>query len=101
MKKSRFALFFILSCVVVLFGYFHFLKMNLDNRVVEHLITEQHIPKDTIISTEPFISNLEGNKHLMVSVKLKNDDRTYFYYKGKENNIILESYTGNGTEYVQ
>lgn len=37
----------------------------------------------------------------MVSIKLKNDAKTYFYYKNDSSKIILESYTENGREHVK
>jgi hypothetical protein len=37
----------------------------------------------------------------MVSIKIENDTNTYFYYKNKNDDIILESYTDeNGVEYI-
>jgi len=35
----------------------------------------------------------------MVSVKLKNDNKTYYYYKDN-GKVILESYVKNGKEHV-
>ncbi|MFB5281864.1 hypothetical protein [Peribacillus sp. Hz7] len=82
------------------FSYIQYKKSNVEDSVIEYLTTEKNISKDNIISSEPFIANLEGNKNWMVSIKLKNDDRTYYYYKNK-NEVVLESYVENGVEHVQ
>ncbi|MBM7540123.1 DUF3139 domain-containing protein [Amphibacillus cookii] len=82
------------------FGFIELKKNSLKNTVVEYLITEENISENEIISSEPFISNLKGNKNYMVSIKLKNDAKTYYYYQNEDNKIILESYTEDGEEHV-
>lgn len=100
MKKIGVILGIILILIGIGFGYVQYKKSTTENSVIEYLITEKNIPKDDIVSSEPFIANLEGDKNWMVSIKLKNDTKTYFYYK-HNNEIILESYTENGREYVE
>ena len=94
----------ILSVLIIFlgigFGYIQYKKSDVEKSVLEYLTTEKNSSKDDIVSSEPFISNLSGDKNWMVSIKLKNDDRTYYYYKSK-NKIILESFVENGVEYVQ
>ncbi|MBB3870078.1 DUF3139 domain-containing protein (plasmid) [Parageobacillus toebii NBRC 107807] len=82
------------------FGYIQYKKTDVKNSVIEYLTTKKNISKDDIISIEPFFSNLKGNKAWMVSIKLKNDNRTYFYYKNDKGKVILESYTENGIEHI-
>ncbi|MFB1052263.1 hypothetical protein, partial [Paraliobacillus sp. JSM ZJ581] len=82
------------------FGFIELKKNSLKNNVVEYLITEENISENEIVSSEPFISNLKGNKNYMVSIKLRNDAKTYFYYQNEDNKIIMESYTEDGEEHV-
>lgn len=100
MKKLGIALFVIAILSVTIFSYIHYKKSDVEKSVVNYLITEKNIPDDDIISSELFIANLQGSKNWMVSVKLKDDQKTYFYYKNKDE-IILESYIENGVEHVQ
>lgn len=95
----KFVLPFLLA-VGLFFSFYVFKKVQLENKVVEYLINDQGISEDQILSSDFFIANLKGNKNYMVSVKLKNDDKTYFYYKN-DGKIVLESYVENGKEYVQ
>lgn len=82
------------------FGFIIYQKSNLENAVVDYLISEENIAKSKIITSEAFIANLSGARNYMVSVKLKNDDKSYFYYR-ENGKIHLESYTENGREFVQ
>ena len=100
MKKLGIVLLIFVIIVGSTFSYIQYKKLNVEESVVNYLITEKNIPNEDIISSEPFIANLQGDKNWMVSVKLKNDEKTYFYYKNKDE-IVLESYTENGVEYVQ
>lgn len=36
----------------------------------------------------------------MVGIKIKGDEKIYYYYKDNENKVILESWTENGVEYM-
>ena len=82
------------------FGFILYQKNNLEDAVVDYLITEENIAKSNIIASEAFIANLIGARNYMVSVKLKNDDKSYFYYR-ENGKIQLESYTENEREFVQ
>lgn len=82
------------------FSYIQYKKSNVEESVIKYLTTEKNISKSDIISSEPFIANLQGDKNWMVSIKLKDDNKTYFYYKSK-GKVILESYTENRVEHVQ
>jgi hypothetical protein len=99
-KKFGKVLLIIVIISGFVFSYIQYKKSNVEESVINYLTTEKNIPDDEIISSEPFIANLQGDKNWMVSVKLKNDEKTYFYYKNK-GKITLESYTENGVEYVQ
>ena len=99
MKKLGIILLALIIFIGIGFGYIQYKKSDVEKCVLEYLRTERNISK-AIVSSEPFISNLKGEKNWMVSIKLKNDDRTYYYYKSN-NKIILESYVENGVEYVQ
>ncbi|ODG93391.1 MULTISPECIES: hypothetical protein [Bacillaceae] len=100
MKKiGKFVLIFIIF-IGIGFSYIQYKKSNVEKSVTKYLTTEKNISKNDIISSEPFIANLQGDKNWMVSIKLKNDDKTYYYYKSK-NKVILESYVENGEEHVQ
>ncbi|GIO21448.1 hypothetical protein [Oceanobacillus sp. J11TS1] len=82
-------------------GYFFCAKNNLENDVIEHVMVEKNIPKENIVSSKAFVANLPGVRNYMVSIKIENDTNTYFYYKNKNDEIILESYTDeNGEEHV-
>ena len=74
--------------------------MTVEQRVFEYLTTEKNISKRDIFSSEPFIANLRGDKNWMVSIQLTDDNKTYYYYKNK-NEVILEAYLENGVEFVQ
>ena len=82
------------------FSYIQYKKSDVEESVIDYLTTKENVVWDDIVSSEPFISNLKGDKNWMVSIKLKNDDNTYFYYK-TDNKIILESYVKDGVEFVQ
>ena len=81
-------------------GYIQYKKAVVEQSVIEYLTTKRNISKSDIISSEPFIANLPGDKNWMVSIRLKDDQKTYYYYKNK-NKVILESYVENGVEHVQ
>lgn len=100
LKNLGITLLILVSLIGSIFLYISFKKNSLENDVIEYLIEEKNLSKDDIIYRESFISNLSGDKNFMVSIKIKDDNKTYFYYK-TDGEIILESYTENGTEYVQ
>lgn len=97
MKKISTVLFILIFLIGIGFSYIQYKKVNVEQSVIKYLTTQKNISKSDIISSEPFIANLQGNKNWMVAVRLKDNDRTYFYYKSKDK-VILESYTENGVE---
>lgn len=98
MRKTLSALIIV---ILGIFGYVSYSQKKFENDVIEHVTTEKNISKDDIISNEFFIANLAGEKNYMISVKIKNDTNTYFYYKNKNNKITLESYTTkDGEEHI-
>ena len=98
--KKLFMIPLILTILIAVgFGYIQYKKLNVEVSVINYLTTEKNISKSDIISSEPFIANLEGDKNWMVSIKLKDDDKTYYYFKSN-NKVILESYTENGKEHI-
>lgn len=99
-RKNCIPILIIIILVSSFFGFIELKKNTLKNNVVEYLITEKNISENEIVSSEPFFSNLKGNKNYMVSIKLKNDAKTYYYYQNEDDKIIMESYTENGEEYV-
>lgn len=101
MKKTRIIIAVLLIFIGIPLGYIQFKKNNVEQHIIEYLTTEENILKSNIISSEPFIANLRGEKNWMVSIKLKDDNKTYYYYKNKNNEVILESYTENGVEHGQ
>lgn len=100
MKKIGMVLLILFIFIGIGFSYIQYKKSNVEESVIKYLTTEKNISKSDIISSEPFIANLQGDKNWMVSIKLKDDNKTYFYYKSK-GKVILESYTENRVEHVQ
>lgn len=101
MKKLILILVSILAIIGIFFGYYEYQKKSLENDVTEYLNQEKGISEKNIKSVNAFKSELPGDKGILVSVKIKNDKRTYFYYKNDKGKIVLESYIENGKEYVQ
>lgn len=99
-KKLWITLLIILILVISSFAFVEFKKNGVENNVIEYLTTEKNIFQDEIVSSEPFIANLSGNKNFMVSIKFKNDAKTYYYYQNEDNKIIMHSYTENGEDHV-
>ncbi|MTT32837.1 hypothetical protein GMB86_12555 [Terrilactibacillus sp. BCM23-1] len=100
MKKIRTVLLILFILIGIGFSYIQYKKSNVELSVIKYLTTEKNISNGDIISSEPFIANLQGDKKWMVSIKLKDDDKTYYYYKNKDK-VVLESYVENGVERVQ
>lgn len=90
--KKKIMIFFVLLLLIVsgIWGFFAYKKNSVENAVHEYLIDSGKQESD-IDSLEPFIANLSGNKNYMVAVKLKDDARTYYYYKNDDGKVILES----------
>ncbi|WP_148629505.1 DUF3139 domain-containing protein [Bacillus sp. E214] len=100
MRKIGATVLILLTFIGIGLGYIQYKKSTVEQRIIEYLTTEENISKNDIISSEPFIANLRGDKNWMVSIRLKDDNKTYYYYKNK-NEVILESYVENGVEHVQ
>ncbi len=100
MKKIGAVLLTLFIFIGIGFSYIQYKKSNVEESVIKYLTTEKNISKGDIISSQPFIANLQGEKNWMVSIKLKDDGKTYYYYKNK-NEVVLESYVENGVEHVQ
>lgn len=100
-KKIISILVSILVVIGIFFGYYEYQKKSLENDVIEYLNKEKGISENNIKSVSAFKSELPGDRGILVSVKIKDDKRTYFYYKNDKGKIVLESYTENGKEYVQ
>ncbi|GEM_PF-1759514 len=100
LKKTVIVLLILFVLVGGVFSYISFKKNSLENAVIEYLVKEKNIDRDDIVFSEPFFSNLKGSKCFMVGIKLKNDNKTYVYYK-EDGEIILESYVENGIEHVE
>ncbi|WP_339229351.1 hypothetical protein NSQ77_05345 [Oceanobacillus sp. FSL K6-2867] len=101
MSKRKLGITVLIIVLIVgsVFGYIQFRKMSVENSVIEYLTVEENIPESDIVSSEPFIANLEGSKNYMVSIKLKDDDRSYFYYRNDDGKVVLESYVEDGMTY--
>lgn len=100
MRKIGIGLLILFIFIGIGFSYIQYKKSSVEQGVIKYLTTEKNILNKDIISSEPFIANLQGYKNWMVSIKLKDDNKTYYYYENK-NEIILESYEENGVEHVQ
>ncbi|WP_369679329.1 hypothetical protein, partial [Terribacillus saccharophilus] len=80
----------ILLIPTTIWGYISFKKNSVEDSVHDYLIDSGKQESD-IVELEPFVANLSGNKNYMVSVKIKGDEKTYFYYKNESGDVILES----------
>jgi len=100
-KKIISILVLIFIVIGIFFSYYEYQKNSLENDVTKYLNEEKGISEKNIKSVSAFKSELPGNKGILVSVKIKNDKRIYYYYKNDKGKIVLESYTENGEEYVQ
>lgn len=85
--------------LAIIIGYVQCKFISVENAVLDYLMDDEGVAQDTIES-EPFIANLAGNKNWMLSVKIKNDSKSYYYYLNKEKKVVLESYTENGVENI-
>lgn len=101
MKKFWIVLCSLLIIIGCIFGYISLKKNYVKNEVLDYLINEKMVNKEEIEEIEPFIANLSGDQNYMVYVKLKNDEKKYYYYKNfKKDKVILESYELNGEEHL-
>lgn len=88
----------LVSCGIL--GYVSYKKYEVKKAVESYLINEKQVKVENIEEMSPFISNLSGDRNWLVYVKIKGDEKKYYYYKNSHNGkVILESYTLNGKEY--
>ncbi|RAS87265.1 hypothetical protein [Priestia endophytica] len=100
MKKLLITILIIAIGVGGTFGYIKYKKHSTKIAVEKYLTEDKNIEKRNIEKIEPFIANLQGDKKWMVYVKLKGDEKSYYYYKdSKKDKVILESYVLNGEEH--
>ncbi|TWT01795.1 hypothetical protein [Planomicrobium sp. CPCC 101079] len=96
MKKGRLVLIALLILVLGAFGAYKFKMYTVEKAVLNHLLTEENIPEDRIVQLEGFIANLPGERNWMVMVKLKEEEKTYSFFKDENDQVILESSVING-----
>lgn len=83
-------------------GYINYKQYYVKKAVEDYLIDEQNIDKKNIEKLDPFIANLKGDKNWLVYVKIKEDEKKYYYYRdSKTDKVLLESYILNGKEYTE
>lgn len=99
MKKIVFIILVIALVLCGGLGYVSYKKYEVKKAVESYLINEKQVKVENIEEMEPFISNLPGDKNWLVYVKIKGDEKKYYYYKNSKGEIILESYTLKGKEY--
>lgn len=101
MKKRTVVIIAILIVIILIgsfLGFKAYKKNELKDEVLEHLL-ETGVKENEILILEPTTTNLPGDKHYFVEVKLKEDEKLYFYYKDSNSDeILLESYRLNGEE---
>lgn len=91
-----------ITCLMLGVGIWGFVayKKQDTEKAVEGYLYEEGVKASEIDSVEPFLANLSGDKNYMVAVKLKNDKRTYYYYKNRsKNQVVFESFTLNQKTY--
>lgn len=91
----------IVLIIVIIIGYnlYSFYKLNAVKIFVEEYLEEEGYIKDEISVLDKFKSNLAGDRHWMVVVRLEGDPKVYYYFKSK-NKLILESYILDGYDNV-
>lgn len=99
MRKALVILLLLILLSATGFGFMKAVQASVEKSVIEYLITEKNISEDQIIVSEPFIANLPGEKNWMVGIRLKDDEKTYYYYRSN-GEVLLESYTEKGIEHV-
>lgn len=100
MKKYLIFILVVLIGIGSVVGYITYKQYSVRKAVENYLIDEQNTDKGNIEELDSFIANLSGDKNWLVYVKIKGDDKKYYYYKDrKAEKVLLESYTLNGTEY--
>ncbi|MBM7717704.1 hypothetical protein JOC94_004735 [Bacillus thermophilus] len=101
LKKIGITLLILLVLSLGVFGYITYKKNEVKSAVEDYLIKEEQIKREDILTLEPFIANLSGDKKYLVFVQIKDDEKRYYYFKDtKKNKVLLESYILNGKEHV-
>ncbi|WP_232713418.1 hypothetical protein [Bacillus xiapuensis] len=80
-KKIGITLLILLVLLIGIFGYIAYKKNEVKNAVEDYLINEEQVKKEDILTLEPFIANLSGDKNYLVLVQIKNDEKKYYYFK--------------------
>ncbi|MFJ7746621.1 hypothetical protein [Peribacillus sp. NPDC097295] len=95
LKKIYKFLLGLLIVVGMIYGYVQYKFNSVESSVIEFLTVNEDIPERSFTS-EPFISNLPGDRNRMVFVKIDGDPIKYTYYLNEQKQIVLESYIKNG-----
>jgi len=92
-KRSSKIYSVIVLIIVIIIGYnlYSFYRLNAVKIFVEEYLEEEGYINDDISLIDTFKSNLEGDRHRMVVVRLEEDPKVYYYFKS-QNKLILESY---------
>lgn len=85
--------------LIIRYGAVDFYKINAVKAFVEVYLEEEGHTDNKIRVLEKFRTNLPGDRHWMVAVTLKDDPKTYYYFKTK-NKLVLEFYVLKKTENV-
>ena len=100
MKKYMIIFLILLLGIGSVYGYVSFKKNYVKNAVEEYLVNEKNIDRKHIEKIDSFLANLEGDKKWLVYVKIKGDNKRYYYYKDqKKNKVKLETYILDGKEH--
>jgi len=101
-KKYMIIILILLIGIGSVVGYINYKQYSVKKAVEDYLLNEQNIDKEDIEELDPFIANLKGDKNWLVYVKIKEDDKKYYYYRdSKTDKVLLESYILNGKEYTE
>lgn len=92
-KRSTKIYSVIVLIIMIIIGYnlYSFYKLSAVKAFVEEYLEEEGYIDDDISLIDTFKSNLAGDRHWMVVVRLEGDPKVYYYFKSK-NQLILESY---------
>jgi len=92
-KRSTKIYSLIVFIIIIIIGYnlYSIYKLSGVKAFVEDYLEEEGYMDDDIILLDTVKSNLPGDKHWMVVVRLEGDPKVYYYFKS-QNKLILESY---------
>ena len=103
-KKYKVILLFVILLILVIastFAYNKYKMKTLEEDVFEYVIKEKKVSENDLTGGA-YYSKLQGDKKYLVDVKIKGDPNIYAYYRTKNNQIKLESYTDeNRVEHVE